>query len=285
MKRNNNAVCRISGKLYGSIYLGLFLILAALEIYNIKYNYPKGLIICLGFVSIIFFIQFLRLFFYSFECDNKIITIKKLFKKYTFTKESVKSVYSVDIVGTVIEHDKTKTIIPTGKNTLYEELRCYNMYFSNKILFAQARKRGHIVVKPKWYALIFRGVVLYFAVDMLWWLLQNLSDTQLDIGVVVYSFFVIVLGLLGVWWFNRSFVYINEEYIWQGLVFPRKKHRWDEFSYFKEYRYLDFIDVIYLCYKDKKGVCMPISVENRVLNKEDLYFMLNSNGIYIKSDI
>ena len=185
-------------------------------------------------------------------------------------------------MGTVIEHDKTKTIIPTGKNTLYKELRCYNMYFSNVVLFAKARKRGHIVVKPKWYALIFRGVVMYFAVDMPWWLLHNLSDTQLNIGVVVDSFFLIVLGLLGVWWFNRSFVYINEEYIWQGLLFPKKKHKWDEFSYYGENEYR-FIDVIYLHYKDKKGF-MPISVEGRVLNTEDLFFLLNTHGINIKTE-
>lgn len=78
MKRKNNRVCYISGKLTGAMYLLFFILIAGLNVYSFVCDYPKGVNIFGVIILIILFARFLQWFFYSFESDNKTITIKKL---------------------------------------------------------------------------------------------------------------------------------------------------------------------------------------------------------------
>jgi len=86
------------------------------------------------------------------------------------------------------------------------------------------------------------------------------------------------------WWFNRSFVYISEDYIWQGLFFPRKRYSWkvfDRAELKRSHHRGVSIDILKLYFKDSKKK-ISISVEDDVLNTEDLFYLLKTNGISIK---
>ncbi|MBQ7428640.1 MAG: hypothetical protein IJV29_03150 [Butyrivibrio sp.] len=232
--------------------------------------------------------QFARWFFYSFYTDDKVITIKKLGRCIEFEKAVVTSVYSIDFIGTIIEYDDKKVIIPTGKRSFYENLSESGIGFSADVFFARMRKKGHITVRPKWYALLIRSFL--FALAFLFFIggiigiRQEIAKPHTDFLYLLLIFLYLILSVYIMWWFNRSFVYISEDYIWQGLLFPRKRHSWKEFDRAKLKRSHHrgvCIDILKLYFKDsKKKISIP--VEDDVLNTEDLFYLLKTNGISIK---
>lgn len=284
MKKNNYNYY-ISGKIIGLIYLGFAMVVAVLEIYLIKEDLQQGRVLFiegvmfLNIVILLLLLQFARWFFYSLEVNNQILKIKKLFRYIEFEKSSITSVYSIDLLGTVIEYDDKKVVIPTSKSKLYQELGGYTFVFSRDVRFERMRKKGYLSIRPKWYVLLVRCFYFLFALAiMLGGIIDVVEHKDTPLGVVV---FFCIVGVCVIWWFNRSFVYINEDFIWQGLFLPRVKHDWNEFDRYELKNISNYrieITILKLYYKDQENA-MRISAEESVLNLEDLLYLLELKGI------
>lgn len=287
-----NKKCHITGKIVGLIYLGIALFVGAMVISYIRVDViQKGMLYAIEYVKILsvvillMLLQFVRWFFYSLDTDDKVITIKELGRRTEFEKSAVTSIYSVDFVGTIIEHDDKKAIIPTGKRTFLEKLSESRIHFSDDIIFARMRNKGHITVRPKWYALLFRFFCFVLAIiiiaGVIFRLREYVAGSEYELSEIIMYCLFSILAIAIIWWFNRSFVYINEEHIWQGLLFPREKYSWHDFNkaIFRDYHVRGLrIEILSLCFKDSKKK-IRISVEDYILNKEDLYYLLKLNGI------
>ncbi|MCR4833261.1 MAG: hypothetical protein K5900_06770, partial [Butyrivibrio sp.] len=284
----------INGKAIGIIYLAIAMLCVAMVISYIRIDIlGKGMDywdLVKAFCVLIFILifQFARWFFYSFYTDDKVITIKKLGRCIEFEKTAVTSVYSIDFIGTIIEYDDKKVIIPTGKRSFYENLSESGIGFSADVFFARMRKMGHITVRPKWYALLIRfflfALAFLFFIGGIIGIRQEIAKPHTDFLYLLLIFLYLILSVYIMWWFNRSFVYISEDYIWQGLFFPRKRYSWKEFdrAELKRSHHRGVcIDILKLYFKDSKKK-ISISVEDDVLNTEDLFYLLKTNGISIK---
>lgn len=292
---NKGKNCYINGKTIGIIYLAIAMLCVAMVISYIRIDIlDKGMYyvwdLVKAFCVLIFILifQFARWFFYSFYTDDKVITIKKLGRCIEFEKAVVTSVYSIDFIGTIIEYDDKKVIIPTGKRSFYEKLSESGIGFSADVFFARMRKMGHITVRPKWYALLIRfflfALAFLFFIGGIIGIRQEIAKPHTDFLYLLLIFLYLILSVYIMWWFNRSFVYISEDYIWQGLFFPRKRYSWKEFdsAELKRSHHRGVcIDILKLYFKDSKKK-ISISVEDDVLNTEDLFYLLKTNGISIK---
>ncbi len=292
---NKGKNCYINGKTIGIIYLAIAMLCAAMVISYIRIDildkgmyYVWNLVKAFCVLIFILIFQFARWFFYSFYTNDKVITIKKLGRCIEFEKAAVTSVYSIDFIGTIIEYDDKKVIIPTGKRTFYENLSGSGIEFSADVFFARMRKMGHITVRPKWYALLIRfylfALAFLFFIGGIIEIRQEIAKPHTDFLYLLLIFLFLILSVYIMWWFNRSFVYISEDYIWQGLFFPRKRYSWKEFDSAElkrsHHRGVS-IDILKLYFKDSKKK-ISISVEDYVLNTEDLFYLLKTNGISIK---
>lgn len=287
-----NKKCHITGKIAGLIYLGIALFVVAMVVSYIRVDIiQKGMFYAIGYVKtlsvviLLMLLQFVRWFFYSLDTDDKIITIKKLGRCTEFEKSAVTSIYSVDFVGTIIEYDDKKAIIHTGKSTFLEKLSENSIHFSDDVIFARMRNKGHITVRPKWYALLFRffhfALAIIIIVGVIFSARDHVARAEYELSEIIMYCIFSILAIAIIWWFNRSFVYINEEYIWQGLLFPREKYSWHDFNkaIFRDFHVRGLrIEILSLCFKDSKKK-IRISVEDFILNKEDLYYLLKLNGI------
>lgn len=292
---NKGKNCYINGKIIGIIYLAIAMLCVAMVISYIRIDIlDKGMYsvwdLVKAFCVLIFILifQFVRWFFYSFYTDDKVITIKKLGRCIEFEKAAITSVYSIDFIGTIIEYDDKKVIIPTGKRSFYEYLSESGIGFSDDVFFARMRKKGHITVRPKWYALLIRfflfALAFLFFIGGIREIRQEIAKPHTDFLYLLLIFLYLILSVYIMWWFNRSFVYISEDYIWQGLFFPRKRYSWKEFdsAELKRSHHRGVcIDILKLYFKDSKKK-ISISVEDDVLNTEDLFYLLKTNGISIK---
>lgn len=292
---NKGKNCYINGKTIGIIYLAIAMLCVAMVISYIRIDiidkgmyYEWDLVKAFCVLIFILIFQFARWFFYSFYTDDKVITIKKLGRCIEFEKAVVTSVYSIDFIGTIIEYDDKKVIIPTGKRSFYESLSESGIGFSADVFFARMRKKGHITVRPKWYALLIRLYLFAFSfllfIGGIIVIRQEIAKPHTDFLYLLLIFLFLVLSVYIMWWFNRSFVYISEDYIWQRLFFPRKRYSWKEFDRAElkrsHHRGVS-IDILKLYFKDSKKK-ISISVEDYVLNTEDLFYLLKTNGISIK---
>lgn len=274
-----------SGKKRGILYFLIFVFTTICIIRNIYVGYTNQVL--LGIITIFFLSQFIRWFFFSCEVKGNDIRIKELGKTTCFTKDSICGIYNMDFFGTLIEYERDKRVlIPSSKRVFLEKCSNNHFYFSQDVLMAKARKRGFILVRPNWMGILFRALFLYLFVGASLKIIIEghtaLQHESISASFVFDLIMILAFVLACILWVNASFTFINEEYIWQGLIFPRFRHKWDEVAYYIEDKHSVrgfTIHTVSLYFKDFSKFRIKTSIKTNMLNAEDLMFLIHLNNI------